>query len=141
MDIVKSAKNIGTEIEKSVEVAKEKVGEVFDNIASHLPFSNLAKKEDSTFHLEVDLPGVAKEDINIQVEDNILVVSAIRKFKKELSRDNYYVCESAFGKLERHFVLPESVDTKKISAEYTDGRLVIELEKTQKAKPKAIKIK
>jgi HSP20 family protein len=141
MDIVKSAKNIGTEIEKSVEVAKEKVGEVFDNIASHLPFSNLAKKEDSTFHLEVDLPGVAKEDINIQVEDNILVVSAVRKFKKELSRENYYVCESAFGKLERHFVLPESVDTKKISAEYTDGRLVIELEKTQKAKPKAIKVK
>ncbi len=141
MDIVKSAKNIGTEIEKGVEVAKEKVGEVFDNIASHLPFANLAKKEDSTFHLEVDLPGVEKEDINIQVEDNILVVSAVRKFKKELTRDNYYVCESAFGKLERHFVLPESVDTKKISAEYTDGRLVIELEKTQKAKPKAIKIK
>ncbi len=141
MDIVKSAKNLETEIEKGVEVAKEKVGEVLDNIASHLPFANLAKKEDSTFHLEVDLPGIAKEDINIQVEDNILVVSAVRKFKEELTRDNYYVCESAFGKLERHFILPESVDTKKISAEYADGRLVIELEKTQKAKPKAIKVK
>jgi len=141
MDIVKSAKNIGTEIEKGVEVAKEKVGEVFDNIASHLPFSNLAKKEDATFHLEVDLPGVSKEDINIQVEDNLLVVSAIRKFKNELNRDNYYICESSFGKLERRFVLPESIDTKKIDAKYEDGRLVIELEKIQKAKPKSIKIK
>jgi len=140
MDIVKSANNLGTEIEKGVEVAKEKVSEVFDNIASHLPFSNLAKKEDSSFHLEVDLPGVKKEDISVQVEDNILIVGAVRKFKNELTRENYYVCESAFGKIERRFVLPESVNTKKISAEYTDGRLVVELEKTQKAKPKAIHV-
>lgn len=141
MDIVKTAQNVGTEIEKGVEVAKEKVSEVFNNIASHLPFANLAKKEDSTFHLEVDLPGVNKEDIKIQVEDNILTISAIRHFKNELTRDNYYVCESAFGKLERKFVLPESVDTKKVSAEYNDGRLVVELEKTAKAKPKTIAIK
>jgi HSP20 family protein len=141
MDIVKSAKNIGSEIEKNVEIAKEKVSEAFDNIASHLPFSNLAKKEDATFHLEVDLPGVAKEDINVQVEDNVLIVSAVRKFKNELSRENYYICESTFGKLERRFVLPESINTKKIDAKYEDGRLVIELEKVQKAKPKAIKVK
>ncbi len=141
MDIVKTAKNVATEVEKGAEVVKEKVGEVFDNIASHLPFSNLAKKEDSTFHLEVDLPGVDKKDISVVVEDGVLIVSAVRKFKNELTRDNYYVCESAFGKLERRFVLPESVDTKKIDAKYEDGRLTIELEKTQKAKPKAIKVK
>jgi len=77
MDIIQSAKNIGSEIEKGVEVATKKVSEAFDNLASHLPFSNLAKKEDSTFHLEVDLPGVKKEDIEIKVEDDVLVVSAV----------------------------------------------------------------
>ena len=82
MDIVKNAKNIGSEIEKGVEVVGKKVADAFDNLASHLPFANLAKKEDSSFHLEVDLPGVKKEDINIQIEDDVLVVTAIRHYKK-----------------------------------------------------------
>ncbi len=141
MNIVKSAKDIGSEIEKGVEVVANKVSETFDNLASHLPFSNLAKKDDSSFHLEVDLPGVHKEDIDIKVEDNVLIVTALRKFKNELTRDNYYVCESSFGKFERRYILPESVDTDKVDAKLEDGRLVIELQKTQKAKPKSISIK
>lgn len=141
MNIVKSAKDIGSEIEKGVEVVANKVSETFDNLASHLPFSNLAKKEDSSFHLEVDLPGVQKEDIDIKVEDSVLIVTALRKFKNELTRDNYYICESSFGKFERRYILPESVDTDKVDAKLEDGRLVIELQKTQKAKPKSISIK
>ena len=141
MDIVKSAKEIGSEIEKGVEVVANKVSESFDNLAAHLPFSNLAKKEDSSFHLEVDLPGVKKEDINIRVEDGILVVSAIRHFKNELTRDNYYVCESSFGKFERRYVLPDSVDTDEVNAKLDDGRLVIELKKVKRAQPKSISIK
>ena len=141
MNIVKSAKDIGNELEKGVEVVANKVSETFDNLASHLPFSNLAKKEDSSFHLEVDLPGVQKEDIEIKVEDNVLVVTALRKFKNELTRDDYYVCESSFGKFERRYILPESVDTDKVDAKLEDGRLIIELQKTKKAKPKSISIK
>ena len=141
MDIVKSAKEIGNEIEKGVEVVANKVTETFDNLASHLPFSNIAKKEDSTYHLEVDLPGVKKEDIEIGIEDRILSVSAVRRYKNELSRENYYVCESAFGKLERRYVLPENVDTEKVDAEYKDGMLIVNLQKTQQAKPRLITIK
>jgi HSP20 family protein len=141
MDIIKSAKDLGNEIEKGVEVATQKVSEVFDNLASHLPFSNIAKKEDSTFHLEVDLPGVKKEDIDIKVEDEVLVVTAIRKYKNELTKDDYYICESSFGKMERRFVLPDNIDTDKINAQFTNGRLEIELQKTQKAQPKSISIK
>ena len=141
MDIVKSAKEIGSEIEKGVEVVANKLADSFDNLASHLPFSNLAKKEDSSFHIEVDLPGVKKEDIDIKVEDGVLTVSAVRKYKNELTRDSYYVCESAFGKFERRYVLPESVDTDKVGAKLDDGRLSIELQKTKKAKPKSITIK
>jgi len=141
MDIVKSTKNIANEIEKGVEVVTKKASEAFDNLASHLPFSNIAKKEDSTFHLEVDLPGVKKEDIDIKIEDNILVVSAVRHYKNELSKDDYYICESSFGKIERRYSLPESIDTDKVQAKFEDGRLEIELEKTKKAKPKSISVK
>lgn len=141
MSIVESAKEIGSDIEKGVEVVTNKLSDTFDNLASHLPFSNLAKREDSTFHLEVDLPGVKKEDINLSIEDGILSVTAIRKYKDELSKDDYYICESAYGKFERRYVLPENIDTEKVSAEFTDGRLEIELQKTPMAKPKAIAIK
>lgn len=141
MSIVESAKEIGSDIGKGVEVVTNKLSDTFDNLASHLPFSNLAKREDSTFHLEVDLPGVKKEDINLSIEDGILSVTAIRKYKDELSKDDYYICESAYGKFERRYVLPENIDTEKVSAEFTDGRLEIELQKTPMAKPKAIAIK
>jgi HSP20 family protein len=141
MDIVKNAKNIGSEIEKGVEVVGKKVADAFDNLASHLPFANLAKREDSTFHLEIDLPGVKKEDIDIKIEDNVLVVTAIRYYKKELNRDSYYICESSFGKMERRFALPENINTKKVDASFNDGRLEIELQKTKKSQPKSISIK
>ncbi len=141
MDIVKSTKKVTNEIEKGAEVVGKKVAEAFDNLASHLPFANLAKKEDSTFHIEVDLPGIKKEDIDIKVEDDVLVVSAVRHYKNELTRDDYYICESSFGKMERRFALPENIDASKIDASYEDGRLEIELHKTEKAKPKSIEIK
>lgn len=141
MDVVKNAKDISTNIEKGVESVTNKLSETFDNLASHLPFSNLAKKEDSSFHLEVDLPGVKKEDIDISVEDGVLSVSAVRKYKNELTRDDYYISESAFGKFERRYVLPDNVDTESVDAEFNDGRLQISLQKHEKAKARAISIK
>ena len=141
MEIVKNAKNITQEIEKGVEVVGKKVSEAFDNLASHLPFANLAKKEDSAFHVEVDLPGIKKEDVDIKIEDGVLFVTAVRQYKNELTRDDYYVCESSFGKMERRFALPENIDTSKVDASFEDGRLEIELYKTEKAKPKTISIK
>jgi len=141
MDIVKNVKEVGTEAQKSLEKIGVKVADTFDNLVSYLPFSNIAKKENSNYHLEVDLPGVDKNDIEIKVEDGILRVSAVRKYKNELTRDNYYVCESVFGKFERSYVLPDSVNTEKVDAKFDSGVLSIELEKTQKAKPKKISIK
>jgi HSP20 family protein len=141
MDIVKTAKEMGSSVEKGVETITNKLVNTFDNLASHLPFSNIAKKEDSSFHLEVDLPGVTKEDIDIKVEDGILAISAIRKYKNELTRDDYYICESSFGKFERRYALPESIDTSKVDAKFVDGRLIVELQKTKKAQPRVISIK
>lgn len=141
MEITKNVKNIGSEIEKSVEKVGDKVAKTFDNLASHLPFANLAKKENSAFHVEVDLPGVKKEDVDIKIEDGMLVVTAVRHFKNELSEDDYYVCESSFGKLQRRFTLPENIDHEKVDAKLEDGRLEIELVKTEEAQPKKIEIK
>ncbi|HQR73412.1 MAG TPA: Hsp20/alpha crystallin family protein [Sulfurovum sp.] len=141
MDIIEKTKEIGNEIEESLEKGYEKGKEILSNVASHLPFANLAKKKSGDFHVEIDMPGVKKEDIEVRIDNNILTVSGERKMKKEVKKKDYYLMESSFGRIERSFSLPKGIDQDKISAQYKDGRLVIDLEKEESSKPKAIEVK
>ncbi len=141
MEVVEKAKELGHEIEESLEKGLEKGKEVLSNVASHLPFANLAKKKSGDFHIEVDLPGVKKEDISVKIDNNILTISGVREMKKEVKKDDYYLLESSFGRFERSFSIPDGIDVEKIEAEYKDGRLIIDLEKEEKLKPKAIAVK
>ena len=96
------------------------------------------------YHVEVDLPGMKKEDINIQVEDNRLVISGERKIKDEIKEENYYKIESTFGSFSRSFSLPDDADVENIHAESQDGVLEVVVPKleTQKVeKTKKIEIK
>ena len=65
MDIVKTSKEIAEKVEDKVEKGLELVKDTFNNVASHLPLANLAKHDNDTFTIEVDLPGVKKEDIEL----------------------------------------------------------------------------
>ncbi len=91
------------------------------------------------YHIEVDLPGVKKEDINIQVEDNTLVISGERKIKEEMKEENYYKIESNFGSFSRSFSLPEEADIENIHAESTDGVLEVVVPKLESAKVEKVK--
>jgi len=101
------------------------------------------REGDDAYYIEVDLPGVKKEDINIDVDDNTLTISGERKLKEEHKEDNFYKVESVYGKFERAFSLPEDVDTEKIEAEHKNGVLEIKIPKVQKVEktPKKIEIK
>ena len=141
MDVVNKAKEIGSAVEEKVEHGLEVAKEAFVNVASHLPFANLAKKGNDTFVIEVDLPGVQKEDIELKVEENLLTVKAARHMKRETKEEDYYLCESSFGVISRSFVLPEGIDREKVDARYEDGRLYISLEKEESRKAKSISVK
>ncbi|MBA1419588.1 MAG: Hsp20/alpha crystallin family protein [Epsilonproteobacteria bacterium] len=141
MELVNTAKEIGKNVEETLEHGIEVAKDAFANVASHLPFANLAKKGSDGFKIEIDLPGVQKEDIELQVEDNILTIKAIRKMKNEVKKEDYYLCESNFGMISRSFVLPEGIDTSKVDAKYEDGRLYITLEKEESRKAKSIAVK
>jgi len=91
------------------------------------------------YHIEVDLPGMKKDDINIQVEDNTLVISGERKMKEEMKEENYYKIESSFGSFSRSFSLPEEADIENIHAESTDGVLEVVVPKLQSAKVDKVK--
>jgi HSP20 family protein len=141
VNIIEKTKEIGNEIEETLEKGYEKGKEVLSNVASHLPFANLAQKSNGDFHIEIDMPGVKKEDIDVKIANNILTICGERKMKKEVKKKDYYRMESSFGRIERSFSLPEGIDQDKINAKYKNGRLVIDLEREKSFKPKAIEVK
>ncbi len=101
------------------------------------------REGDDAYYIEVDLPGVKKEDININVDNDTLTISGERKVSDEHKDDNFYKIESVYGKFERSFSLPEDVDTDKIEAEHKNGVLEIKIPKVAKVEktPKKIEIK
>jgi HSP20 family protein len=141
MDLTKKSKELVKNAEEKVEKGLEVIKDTFDNVARHLPFANLAKHSNDTFDIEVDLPGVKKEDIDIKVEDDYLTINAVRRFKNELSEDDYYLCESSFGLISRSFALGDNIDRDKIEARYEDGRLYLTFEKIASKKTKTVLIK
>lgn len=141
MSLIDTTKEIGNEIEDALERGYEKGKDVLSNVASHLPFVNLAQKQSGDFHVEIDMPGIKKEDIDVRINNNVLTVCGERKMKKEVKKKDYYLMESSFGRVERSFSLPAGIDQDKINAKYKDGRLVIDLEREKSLKPKMVEVK
>ncbi len=92
------------------------------------------REDENAYIVEVDLPGVKKEDIkvNIDQEKRTLTISGERKFEKEVKKDDYYKIESSYGKFMRTFSLPENVDIENIDAKTEEGVLHITLPKIKK---------
>lgn len=98
------------------------------------------KADEKSYYLEVDLPGVKKEDIDVSVNDGVLVISGERKIEKKEESEKYTRIESFFGKFERAFKLPPDADAENIKAKYENGVLRIELPRAQKLQGKKITI-
>lgn len=93
-------------------------------------------------HLEitVELPGMAREDVKISVDDDLLTVSGEKKAEKETKDRSYRVFERTYGEFSRSVYLPPSVDTGKIAATMADGVLRITMPRRSDAGSKTIKI-
>ncbi len=90
-------------------------------------------EDDEAFRLDVDVPGMKPEDIDVGVEKNVLTISGERKVTRDDSRDGYRRVERSFGTFSRSFALPETVDGENIEAKITDGQLTIKLPKREVA--------
>lgn len=95
------------------------------------------------FVVQMDLPGLEKSDISIEVKDHVLIVSGERKQAKEEKKDEKVIMqERSVSSFSREVVLPKSVDADAAMAEYKAGVLTITLPKTGKDKEiRKIKIK
>ena len=122
---------------QSMENAEEEV-----TLHDFIPAVNTRESEDA-YTIELDVPGVSKEDIEITTEDNVLTISGERKQSQEVKDEDYYKVESVYGTFSRSFTLPEKVDVENIHAESKNGVLEVVIPKLEdKAKqPKKIAIK
>jgi HSP20 family protein len=104
------------------------------------PRVNVEEKEES-FEITAEVPGMSKEDLDIEVQDDVLTIKGEKKFEKDEKEANYHICERSYGTFQRSFTLPENVKTDDIEAEYKDGILKLVLPKVEPVKPKEIKVK
>ena len=81
-----------------------------------------------------------REDIEVGVEGNMLVIRGHRAEEKEIKEENYYCAERATGEFYRAFTLPGGVDPDTIQATYKDGVLEVKMPRTVTAEPKKLKV-
>jgi len=97
-------------------------------------------EEDDHVLLEMEIPGVKQEDLNITIENNVLTVSGERKFDERRKQDRYQRNERFYGSFSRTFTLPSTVDPDNIEAKYENGVLYLTMPKKADARPRQIKI-
>ena len=93
-----------------------------------------------TIIIKADLPGLSRDDIEIQLQENTLSLKGERRFAKDVQQENYLRIERAYGAFQRNFTLPATVQQDRIRAVFRDGVLELTLPKAEEAKPKKIAI-
>lgn len=106
----------------------------------HAPGMDVSET-DSHYHVHVSLPGMKKEDINIDLQDRRLTISGERKEEAEDKDKKHLVRETRYGRFERSVVLPDNINQDKIDARFEDGILKMDIEKKEKQVSKQIEVK
>ena len=104
-----------------------------DKLVARVPAVNIAEN-DNEFHIELAVPGLKKEDFKINLDKNILTVSAEKKSENAEETKKFSKREYSYNSFVRSFTLPDSVDHSKIEADYTDGILKLTVAKREEAK-------
>jgi HSP20 family protein len=105
---------------------------------SKAPRSNVFENE-TEVNIEMSIPGVKKQDINISIEDGILNVVGKNNITKELNKANVIRKEFNYSEFYRSFTLPDNINVENISSKYEDGILFINLPKFEKEEHKTNK--
>ena len=102
------------------------------------PLVNIYETDDE-FVLSADMPGVVRKDVKVKVENDLLIMFGRIDYVNEINR-NYILNEQELGNYYRTFRISDSVDQSNIKAKYDNGKLVVNLQKNEKVKPRTINI-
>lgn len=110
----------------------------YQNTTPNVPAVNV-KETETAFHLELAAPGLKKEDLKVNVANNMLTIGYKSEEKTEENTEKFTRQEFGFTSFERSFKLPKTVNADEIKAAYTDGILTVELPKVEVKEEKAVK--
>jgi HSP20 family protein len=94
---------------------------------------------DGAYEIELDIPAVPADAVNVALKDGVLTVSGERRFDQERASRRHRV-ERRYGKFSRSFRLPEDIDEEAISAQARDGVLYLSIVKKARAQPRTIQV-
>jgi HSP20 family protein len=100
------------------------------SIPDFSPSIDFIDKEDK-YLISIEIPGMGKEDVKIELEDDVLVIKGEKKSEKKEDNDELYVCERCYGAFRRELRLPSDINKDTIDAGYDNGVLTINLPKTK----------
>ncbi len=98
------------------------------------------RETDDVLLVQVELPGIDKKDVRVEVKDGVLSISGERKYEKDVKEENVHRIERSYGRFTRSFSLSPNIDTEHVDATMKNGVLEIRLPKVESAKPKAITV-
>lgn len=110
-----------------------------EGVGSWLPPVDIVEEADRLV-FRAEIPGVAKDDIDVKVENGTLILRGEKKQERVSDNETSHRVERFYGVFSRSFVLPTSIATEKIQARYKDGVLELVLPKADEARPRKIAI-
>jgi HSP20 family protein len=90
--------------------------------------------------LRADLPGLTKDDVEIEVKDDVLSISGERKAEHHDNSEGFYRVERSFGRFSRSLDLPAGVDATSVTAEFDNGVLEVRIPKPEEHQPTKVQI-
>jgi HSP20 family protein len=108
------------------------------SLAESLPLD--VYREDGHLVIKAEVPGVASEDIDISVKDNVLTISGETKSEDEVTEENYIRRERRYGSFCRSLALPVEAEGDKAEAAFEDGLLTVSVPVAEEPQPETVKI-
>lgn len=130
-DMIKNMREMQKEFEK-------KISEYAENIPEKLSMDVM--ETDDAIIIKTDLPGVKKEDINIELTENTISISAVFEEEVEIEEANFIKKERKYGEARREMRLPEKIRVEDAKAKFENGVLTVELPKVEVKKKQTLKV-
>jgi HSP20 family protein len=96
---------------------------------------------DGQYTVTVELPGVRKEDVHVELDEGMLTIRGEKKSEREETKERKRYVERTYGSFSRSFTLPLNADAQRLAAAFKDGVLTITIPKTEESKPRTVAIK
>jgi HSP20 family protein len=109
---------------------------------SSVPLASIDITEtDGEYRVRAEIPGVAKDDVTVEIEEGVLCIRGEKKTRRDEKLERGRHLECSYGAFSRSFRLPQDADADQISADFRDGVLDVVVTKQPESKPKQIAVK